>query len=121
MAQQTKQQAAISFYQQNVSANQQLLSIYATIKALVTTNTDESYGLVGQNFPTAAVNADGSIGTADASPNVAHPITLPAGAPLNKSYNDLTTGVQNLVDFIAFMENAAVSTSPRRVFAQNLQ
>jgi hypothetical protein len=118
---QTPQQAATGFYQQVISVNQQLLNIYAQIVPLLAQNTDESYATLAANLPTAAPNTDGTVsGTPDGSPNTAHPITVPVGAPLNKSATALGQGVQNLADFKNFMENVAVSAGGRRGVAQNL-
>lgn len=118
---QTQQAAAISFYQQVASIQTQMLSLLAQIKPLLTANTDQSYATVLSNFPTGAQSADGSIGAADGSPNVAHPITIPLGAPLNKSANQFALGLQNMVDYVSLMENVAVGAAFRRAFAQALQ
>jgi hypothetical protein len=118
---QTQQQAAIRAQQMVVALNKQLLDVYAAALPLLLEFTDMSYSTTTAAFPTAVEGTDGSIGAADGSPNVAHPITIPAGNPLNNSANALAIGLQNLTDLKAFMENVAVSASFRRAAAQNLQ
>lgn len=42
-------------------------------------------------LPTAATNADGTIGAADGTPTSTHVITVPSGSPLNMTRNQLIT------------------------------
>lgn len=117
----TAQTAATGFYQRVINANALLLQAYQQAVSLALENTDEGYATLAASFPTAASNPDGSVGTADGTPNTAHPITIPLGSPLNKSATALGQGVQNLADLKNFMENVAVSAGGRRGIAQNLQ
>lgn len=118
---QTKQASSINFAKQIISLNAQLLNVYAQILPALAANTDEAYMTTVAALPTGALNADGTVGTADGSPNVAHPITAPVSDPLNKSSNQIATAMQVLTDFKSFMENVAVSAGSRRAWGQDVQ
>ena len=73
----------------------------------------EAYQAVWNGLPTAAWNADGTLGAADASPVPTHPIT--AGAPqLLRSANDLGVGIAFLNDWVTWL------TAARKAAIDNL-
>lgn len=56
---------------------------------------------------TAALNADGSIGTADGTSNTAHPITV---GNIYRSESDLVSGIVMFQQLQNFFANSAVTT-----------
>lgn len=60
-------------------------------------------------MPTAATNADGTIGVADGSPNGANRITAPVGSPLLMSRNQLITA-KALIDTLTTLYTQAGGT-----------
>lgn len=84
----------------------QLVTQYGSISANNTWN----------SMVTSALNADGSLGTADGSPNVAHVIDTRVVTGLNRSIspNNLVQLEVFAVAFQAFMSGAAVSATLRQ-------
>src|SRR5216684_2857305 len=70
----TQQSQAIQVANQLMSLSQQLLSIYQQMLTLDAAWTDDAVATVVAAMATTALNADGSSGAADGTPNVAHPI-----------------------------------------------
>jgi hypothetical protein len=117
MAQQSKQQTAIAAAQTVASLMQQLRSIHDAVNAFMATNTNNSYDTTWVAFPTTVFASDGTVGTADGTPNNAHPISVPVATPLLVSRNDLLTAVGCLTNFQSFMTGVAVTTqanTPRK-------
>src|SRR6516225_5321101 len=94
------QQAALQGITDLFNIINQAVALRVAIEGFLDRYNSEGYSALWNNFPTAAVNADGSIGAADATPNPAHPITL------NNTYrsaNALLAGVTFCQDFEKFL------------------
>lgn len=70
----TQQSQAIGVANQLITIAGQLLSIYQQMVILDAAWSDDGVATVLANLGTVGLNADGSLGTVDATPNVAHPI-----------------------------------------------
>jgi hypothetical protein len=105
-----KQQAALQGVTDLTSIINQAIALRVAIEGFLDRYNSEGYQNTWQNFPTAALNPDGSIGAADSTPNPAHPITLNS---IYRSCNALTNGVTFCQDFEKFLTNQAVSTAQR--------
>jgi hypothetical protein len=92
--------AVIALMQQFVSLNQAVTTFMADYN-------QNNWDTYWQQMATVAVNADGSPGAADGTVNTAHPINLPAGAPILVSRSALINGVSMLQLFQTFMSQAA--------------
>lgn len=117
MPQQSKQALAITAAQTVASLMSQLKGLHDAVNAFLTTYNNNSYDTTWQALPTTTFNADGTVGTADGSPNNAHPISVPASSPLLVARNDLLTGVGCLQNFQSYMTGVAVTTqtnTPRK-------
>lgn len=106
----TKQTGAVNAAIQLVGLAQQFQSIRAAAKAFVDQYNSEGWNNFWNAMATYVINADGSVGTADGSPNVAHPISV---SGVNKSATSLIAGVTLLQDFLNFCQNAPVATAQR--------
>lgn len=118
MPSQTKQALAIAAAQQVASLMLQLKVAHDAVNAFLTTYNDNSYDTTWQSLPTVTVNADGTVAQSnDATPNNAHPINVPASAPILVARNDLLTSVGCLQNFQSYMTGAAITTqanTPRK-------
>lgn len=70
----TKQSQAIQSANTLISNAAQLFALYQSIKANAQQFSDLNVGGLLNSLSTAALNADGSLGTADVLPNVANPL-----------------------------------------------
>jgi len=111
----TQQSAGVNGANLLYNAVQQLRLLRSAVNEFVTQYNDNSWGTVWAAFATAAVNADGSLGQADASPNAAHPIDtrIISGLQSDRSVNDMTSAVTALEAFQSFLTGAAVATANR--------
>lgn len=115
--QQTKQAAAIAAAQSVADYMRQLAGLHDAINGFMTTYTSNSYDTTWQSLPTTVFATDGTVGTADGTPNNAHPIGVPSAAPLLMARNDLLTAVGCLTNFQSYMTGVAVTTqtnTPRK-------
>lgn len=107
---------------QAISGANQLINLCQTFKALrqqlndfVTAQSSEGWQATWAAMATAAQNADGSLGAADGSPNVAHPIdtrvTTQAALAKAVSKTKLTNGVVFLQQLQNMLTNAGVTTA----------
>lgn len=71
----TQQSQAIGVANQIITAANTLLSLYQQMVILDAAWSDDGVATVLANLATVALNADGSVGAADGTPNVAHPIS----------------------------------------------
>lgn len=108
-----KQDRAVAAANQLIQIAAQMLAVRQAAQAYLAQDTSENYDAVFSAMPTAVFNADGTVGTADGSPVLTHPISVPAGAPLLRSRNQLNSMKLLLSDFMNFLNNAAVATSNR--------
>ncbi len=118
----TKQDQAISAANQVVGLMQTFKGLRQAVNDFVTQYNSEGYATVWQSFKTAPLNADGSLGTADNSPNTANPVDTRQYAALQKavSATQLVNGVAMLEAFQAFLTNSSVSTANRNQTVDDL-
>jgi len=113
----TKQTAAVNGANLLFSLMKQLQNFRAQVNDFVTQYNDNNWGAIWNAWPTAALATDGSLGTADGTPNTLHPIDTRIAALANlaspNAANDLTSAVTALQAFQSFLTNAAVSTANR--------
>lgn len=109
MAGTTSQTQAAAVANGLISAAQQLMAVYQLMTTLDAQWTDQSSATIIAAMPTAVQNADGSIGTADGSPNVAHPITLTL---LSRAISSNQIGqIKTIMDgIVAYVNGQAVTT-----------
>jgi hypothetical protein len=114
---------AIQYANQVQSLVAQLVALRQQIAGIVTVNAANP---LASNFwnvlNTTALAADGSLGTADGSPNTAHKIDSRLYPALNRSISatDLANGLQILVDLQTFFTGAqpeAVAGRPAQMDA----
>jgi hypothetical protein len=120
--QQTKQALAIAAAQAVAAYMAQLAAVHDAVNGFIATYNDNTYDIIWQQLPTTAVNADGTVGAADGTPNTAHPIAVPTNNPLLVARNDLLTAVGCLQNFQLYMTGQAVAsqTNTPRKFADLL-
>ncbi len=106
----------VDYGNQIMSIAQQLRNIRAAVAEIVTINAANPLGNLWTTLGTTAVNADGTLGTADGSPNATHPIDPRAYPNLTRAVKsgDLTNGLQLIVDFQAFMAGTQVNANGAR-------
>jgi hypothetical protein len=94
----------------------QLNGILANVRTIVAVNASNPMGNNWNALNTTALAGDGTLGTADGTPNTAHKIDSRVYTALNRavSATDATNGLQCLVDFNAFMNGTAVSANAAR-------
>jgi hypothetical protein len=107
---QSKQSAAFQGVNDLVTIITSAVALRVLVEGYLDRYNSEGYNTEWQNFATAALNPDGSQGTADGTPNAAHPITT---NNINRSYNALIAGVTFCQDFMKFLNNQAVTTAQR--------
>lgn len=110
----TKEDAAIAGANELFGYMQQLKAIRLGMTDFLKKYNDETWSTVWASLATAAQNADGSLGTADGTPNTAHPIDTRVGTQtaLNKAVTQtmLVSGVTCLNQLVNFFGNVAVTT-----------
>ncbi len=108
----TKQSRAINAANSLMAIAQQLSGLRATINQFVTQYNSEGYSGVWSSLPTAAQNADGSLGAADGASTPGHPIDTRIVTALNKAVTAamLTSGVTLIEQLQNFFNNQAVTT-----------
>lgn len=87
----TPQNNAIASAQALASIMGQYISLMNSINAYLTDYNINVWDTYWAQLPTAAVSADGTIGSADGTPTSTHPITVPSGSPLLMTRNQLIT------------------------------
>jgi hypothetical protein len=115
----TKQQAAIVRANQLIGLCQTLQTTRSSITDFIKAYNSEGYSTVWAGLATAAQNPDGSLGTADGSPNTAHPIDTRVITGLNAAVSEtqLVAGVTLLTQLQNFFGNLGVTTGN---YSQNL-
>jgi hypothetical protein len=106
----TKQASAITAAQSLLAIATTLISMDQQLQSLLAEYTNEGYSAIWAAMTTAPLNADGSLGTADASPVNTHPITVGA---IDRSQTQLVAMMTFAGDFHNFLNNAAVATANR--------
>ena len=115
MTQATKQSAAVNGANALGALIQSLLSVRSQVNEFVSKYNDENWSAVWNALPTAPANADGSLGTADGTPNNAHPIDTRIVSALTfpLAANDFVNGVAALQALQAFFTGGSVATLNR--------
>lgn len=92
-----------------ISAAQQLMNVYQAMVQLDAQWTDQGVATILANMATGVQNTDGSVGAADGSPNVAHPIT---SALLSRSISSTQIGqLKTILDgLVTYINGSAVTT-----------
>lgn len=109
----TQQSQAISNSNQILGLASRLMDLYNGCKQSINAWNDDGTLTVVQHLATAPQNADGSLGTADTTPNNADPIDtrVTANTALVRaiSANNLASLVTQLGNFVSLVEGNAVS------------
>lgn len=101
----TKQSQAIQSANTLISNAAQLFELYQSIKANAQQFSDLNVGGLLNSLSTAALNADGSLGAADVSPNNANPLdTRLYGLSRSVSANQLNAMINTLNFIVTFVE-----------------
>lgn len=95
-----------------IQASSQLMGLYQLMTQLDQQWTDDAVATTLANMGTVALNADGTPGTADASPNAAHPINLNTYPGLSRliSSNQIAQLKTILDGIVNYVGGQAVST-----------
>lgn len=108
----TSQSQAIAVANQIMSLSQQLLGIYQQMVVLDAAWSDDAVATTIAAMATTALNADGSAGAADGSPNVAHPINLTTYPGLSRmvSSNQIAQAKTIMDGIVNYVGGQAVTT-----------
>jgi len=110
----TQQSQALQTINTIFSAAQQLSNLNVLIQQIDASWTDDSVATVIAALQTCPLQADGSLGTPDGTPNAAHPInpaSYPALSRANSS-NQIAQAKTVLDGIVAYMAGQAVTTQP---------
>jgi hypothetical protein len=102
----TPQQTAINFAVQGMTLAQNLSTLSASVAAYMAQYSAIVPDTQWIQMATFVLNADGSSGAADATPNNAHPISI---GGINKSRAQLIAMITAFIQFQNLMNNAAVT------------
>jgi hypothetical protein len=104
-----------------ISTAQQMLSLYQTMLALDASWTDDGVATALATLNTVAVNSDGTLGTADGTPNSAHPINPAIYPTITRavSVNQLTLAKTIMDGFVSYIGGQAVTTQVSARLALN--
>jgi len=112
-----RQAQAIAYGQSLVALAQSLVSLRDTCKSLQVKKGNNSYDTTWAAMSTAPVNADGTIGTKDATPVITNPIIDPVNSPptyLLPSKTQLAN-LEAVIDaYLVFLDGSGVTTQLNR-------
>ena len=93
---------------------QQVMNLYRTIVDLDAVWTDDQVANIIAKFGTAPVQPDGSLGTADATPNTSNPIIALNYPPLARDVSSLQLNqAKTILDgIVAYVDGQAVTANP---------
>jgi hypothetical protein len=108
----TQQSQAIQVANQLISLSSALLSIYQQMVVLDAAWTDDAVATTVAAMATTALNADGSAGSVDATPNTAHPINLALYPTLSRAVSSTQIAqAKTIMDgIVAYVGGSAVTT-----------
>jgi hypothetical protein len=111
----TKQDSAVSFANQLMSLAQQAQQLRGALAEAVKRYNSENYSAVWSAMATAAQNADGSLGQADATPQAGHPLDTRVYGNLSKAVTAamLTALITFAGDYANFLGNVSPGASQR--------
>lgn len=106
------QSQAIQIVNQLIANSQQLMTLYQSMVTLDQQWTDDAAANTIAAMSTVTLNSDGSPGTADGSPNVAHPISPTTYPSLSRliSSNQIAQLKTILDGIVNYVGGSAVST-----------
>jgi hypothetical protein len=107
----TPQNQAINVANNIIGLAAQLKAVYDAYKVVSAQWTDVAVANTLNAQATALANTDGSLGAADGTPNVAHPIAT-VGLSRALSANQVTSMKTVLDGFVTYVEGGAVSANP---------
>lgn len=112
----TKQLQAVALLNQTYSLINQLQGLGLAVNALASQYNNTGASTFWSAMPTCAQNADGSLGTADATPNAAHPIDTRVVTGLLRAVpaNDGMSLVAALQAFQLYFSGGAVPQTARQ-------
>jgi len=110
----TVQSQAIAAANSNISGAQQLMTLYQQLIALQNVWTDVNVGNTLNALSTVALNTDGSLGAADATPNTAHPIDTSKYPSMSRALSSTQiTQIKTILDgIVTYIQGGAVTTQP---------
>lgn len=108
----TQQSQAIQIANQLISLAQTLISVYDQMVVLDAAWTDNAVATVIAAMGTVALNADGTLGAADGTPNVAHPLNTATYTTLSRAMSSNQIGqLKTILDGIVnYVGGTAVTT-----------
>lgn len=119
----TEQSQAIGVANGIIAAAQQLQAFYTSMTTLNQQWTDDAVANTLNALATAAQNTDGSLGTADTTPNTAHPIDTRVVTTLSRaiSANEIASLLTIMQNVLTYVNGSAVSaTSGVRALLNNV-
>ena len=118
----TKQTQTVDIANQIIALAAQIRSVYDQANSLASKYTNQATVATLTGLPTAALNADGTLGAADGSPVAANPIDTRIVTGLNRaiSKTKLVAAKGVLDDLVLFMNNGAVTTKDRNAINDDL-
>jgi len=110
----TPQSQAIEVANGLFSAAQQLMGVYNLMIKLDAEWTDDSVATFVAAFSTVATNADGSLGAADATPNVAHAIDPSKYPAMTRAMSSNSIAqIKTILDgIVTYVNGSAVTAQP---------
>ena len=107
---------AVTYVNQVCQLVGQIKAMRQTVAELITVNANNPIGNLWNVLKTTALNADGTLGTADGSVVAANPIDPRVYPALNRavSQNALNNALQILVDFNTFCNGTQVAANAAR-------
>jgi hypothetical protein len=105
----TPQTQAIQVADQLIQLSQDLMAVYNQMVVLDAAWTDQAVATTLAAMQTSSLNADGSIGAVDGTPNVAHPISV-GGMTRSISSNQVAQLKTILDGVVAYINGTAVTT-----------
>jgi hypothetical protein len=108
----TPQSQALQIANQIMSLSQQLLGIYQQMVILDAAWTDDAAAATIAAMTTTTLNGDGSQGSADATPNTAHPISLTLYPTLSRAVSSTQIAqAKTIMDgIVSYVGGTAVTT-----------
>jgi hypothetical protein len=110
----TLQSQAIDATNSGINAAQTLMTLYVQLVHVQNVWQDMNVGQTLTAMNTVALNADGSMGAADASPNANHPIDTTKYPTLSRSLSSTQIAqIKTILDgVVSYINGTAVTTQP---------
>jgi hypothetical protein len=108
----TPQAQAIAIANQLIAIAQQTMSLYDQMTTIDQQWTDQGAAVIIAALGTVAQNTDGSLGTPDVTPNIAHPIDPAKFPTLSRSLSSNQIGqIKTILDgVVTYVNGQAVTT-----------